>query len=221
MKITAKVLNEADMKRTIKRFGRLTQKGIEAGVKELAKSTGKALAHKVQPFGLSAKKGAKYIDNIGEEVDHVRYGVNVGAYPANNIEAAHNHMRRYGNIKIRHVSGKGWKNIISKGESERYKRRKQANAGMAKAGWIEAGNQASGKNMARIPSWIRRHLGGGLGRGRIIRAGARTTAELSNSVSYIGYTQKNKDVRSALAMGRRNGLKHMMEQIDKHTSKVG
>ena len=218
MKITAQMVNEASFKRTLKRWGKLTGKGVEEGIKQITEATGRALASKVQPFGLSAAKGKQYQDSIIEQVKHVRYGANTGAYSGNSIEQAHESVRRYGRVKIRHISSNKWEPKISKAEAESYGRKKAANAGMAKAAWIDATQQATGRTMkTRIPQWIKRHVGSNHGRGYMRKSGISAEAHLQNNLNYISYTQKGRDFTSALRQGRTNALKMMMRQIDHAT----
>ena len=216
MKITAQVLNDADFKKTLKRFAEKTQTGIEEGIKTIGESTGRALASKVRPYGLSARIGKEFERNIGEQVDHVRYGANMGVYSGGSIQTAHENQRRQGRVRIRKVGGR-WNEVISKDDAERYKRQKQANAGMVKAGWVAAVNQATGRNLKRIPRWISRHIGRGRGTGRMYKRGGKTEMSLSNNVPYARQAQKDREVTSALAQGRSNALKYMLLTIDKAT----
>ena len=218
MKITAQMVNEASFKRTLKRWGKLTGEGVEEGIKQITEATGRALASKVQPFGLSAAKGKQYQDSIIEQVKHVRYGANAGAYSGNSIEQAHESARRFGRVKIRHISSNKWEPKISKAEADSYGRKKAANAGMAKAAWIDATQQATGRTMkTRIPQWIKRHVGSNHGRGYMRKSGISAEAHLQNNLNYISYTQKGRDFTSALRQGRTNALKMMMRQIDHAT----
>lgn len=217
MKITAQVLNDASMKREIERFEKMVGRGVGDGVKQIAESTGRALASKIRPYGLSGKKGKDLEDNIKEQIRHVRYGVNVGAFAGSSIEAAHEAQRRKGRVRIRKVSGKGWEDKISEGEMQAYARRKARNAGMVKAGWIEATQKATKDVMKRIPMWIKRHVGRGMGDGRMYKVGAKTFLDIHNKVPYASDAQSDWEVESGLANGRKNALKFMMLQINKST----
>ena len=218
MKISAQMLNEASFKREIAKFEKMTGRGVDAGVKQIAESTGRSLASKIRPYGMSAKKGKQFEENIHEQIRHVRYGVNVGAYPGSNISSAHNQQRRNGRVRIRKVYGKGWKDTISEGDMQAYARKQAAKAGMVKAGWIDATNKATGSNLKKIPRWISRHLGKGLGAGRMYKRGANTFLDIENKARHASRAQSDREVRSALYQGRRNALKFMMLQIRKSTS---
>jgi len=218
MKITAQMVNEASFKRTLKQWGKLTGKGVEEGIKQITEATGRALASKVQPFGLSAAKGDAYQESIMDQVYHVRYGVNVGKFQGNSIRQAHEAARKRGRIYVYHIVSDTWEPKISKAEAESYGRRKAANAGMAKAAWIDATQQATGRTMkTRIPQWIKRHVGSNHGRGYMRKSGISAEAHLQNNLNYISYTQKGRDFTSALRQGRTNALKMMMRQIDHAT----
>ena len=217
MKITAQVLNDASMKREIERFEKMVGRGVGDGVKQIAESTGRALASKIRPYGMSAKKGKEFEENIKEQIRYVRYGVNVGAFSGSSIEAAHEAQRRKGRVRIRKVGGKGWEDKISEGEWQSYARRKASNAGMVKAGWIEATQKATKDVMKRIPLWIKRHVGRGVGSGRMYKVGAKTYLDLQNKVPYASDAQSDWEVESSLENGRKNALKFMMLQINKST----
>lgn len=217
MKITAQVLNDASMKREIQRFEKLVGRGVGDGVKQIAESTGRALASKIRPYGMSAKKGQEFEDNIFEQIRHVAYGVNVGAYSGDSMKAAHEAQRKRGRVRIREISGDKWLAKIRQGEMHAYAKRKQANAGMVKAGWIEATQKATKDVMKRIPLWIRRHVGRGVGSGRMYKVGAKTYLDLQNKVPYASDAQSDWEVESSLENGRKNALKFMMLQINKST----
>ena len=218
MKISAQMLNEASFKKEIAKFEKMTGRGVDAGVKQIAESTGRSLASKIRPYGMSAKKGEEFEESIFQQIRHVAYGVNVGAYPGSNIKDAHEAQRRRGRVRIKEISGDKWLFKISPQEMIKYARRKQANAGMVKAGWIDATNKATGSNLKRIPRWISRHLGKGLGAGRMYKRGSNTFLDIENKARHASRAQSDREVRSALYQGRKNALKFMMLQIRKSTS---
>lgn len=220
MKITAQMLNEASFKKEIAKFEKMVGRGVGDGLIQIAESTGRALASKIRPYGMSAKKGKEFEDNIKEDVRHVRYGVNVGAYPGSSIEDAMRQQRRRGRVKIRKVRGSGWEDKISLAEAEAHARQEARKAGMAKAGWIEGTNQATGRQLKRIPAWIKRHLGKGLGSGRMVKVGGNTYLDIHNKVKYADSAQSTGEVMSALAQGRKNALKYIMLQIRKATNGI-
>jgi len=211
-------INASEFDRTLKRFVKRTGTGIEDGVKMIAETSARALATKIRPYGLAAKIGRQFQESIAEEIRHVRYGVNVGAYQGSSIEAAHESLRRRGNVRMRRVGGNYWQPKISEGDAQAYTRRKQRNAGMAKAGWFSAAVDATGRKMKRKPArWVARHMGSKTGRGYLRRRGAKTQVELHNTVPYLDEAQDPREIQLGLEAGRRGALKHMRKTIDKAT----
>lgn len=220
MKITGSI-NESEFKKTLRQYSKAVGVGLEDAVEKAAESSAKALASKMRPYGLSAKKGQDFQDNIAEQIRHVRYGVNVGAYRGSSIEAAHENQRKQGRVRIRKVRGSGWDNTISEGEMHSYTRKKQAQAGIAKAGWFAAFVQAARRRLSRKPAkWISRHIQNKYGNGRKTNKGLSVEYQMENTVPYIHEAQKPQEVASALRQGRKNFLRHMQQQIDKAASKV-
>jgi len=220
MKITAQMLNEASFKKEIAKFEKMAGRGVDAGVKQIAESTGRALASKIRPYGMAAKRGKEFEENIREAIKHVRSGVNVGASPGSNIADATRMQRRKGRVRIRKVRGSGWKEVITTGEMEAYARKQAARAGMAKAGWVDATNTATEGKLKRIPRWISRHLGKGLGTGRMYKRGSNTFLDIENKATHASKAQSQREVASALRQGRKNALKFMILQIRKSTKKA-
>ena len=212
------------MLRTIQRYSELTHKGIEEGVKEIAKSSAKRLAITVQPYGLSSKKGEKLEKSIGMQVDAVFLGVNLGAFPAStDIAAAHLAARRNGKVpyrQFRKERGKPWLDLISMGKKEEYKRKIVKKAGRAKAAWVTAANAMGIGKLSGIPQWIRRHVGGSWGRVSYSGKGRNFMVTLSNMTPYIRSIQPDKTVKNALKQGMVNGYKRMETIIKKKTAKL-
>jgi hypothetical protein len=216
--------SRARMMRTIQRYSELAHKGIEEGAKEIAKSSARRLANNVQPFGLSAAKGAKLEKSIGMQVDAVFLGVNLGAFPAStDIAAAHMAARRNGKVpyrQFRKERGKPWLNLISMGKKEEYKRKIVKKSGRAKAAWVTASNAMNIGKLSGIPRWISRHVGGSWGRVEYSGKGRNFMVTLINRTPYIRSIQPDKTIKLSLKQGMINGYKRMEIIIRKKTAKL-
>jgi hypothetical protein len=217
------------MKSAVEEFARRTGKAAEDGINEIAMSGGKRLAHTVQPFGISAAKGEKFKKSIGNQVDQVFFGVNMGAYPATgDIKAAHYAQRvggsgRKGSVKFRQFRkerGQKWLDLISVGEKEAYKRKEQAKAGRAKGAWVAATNDIGGKKLSGVAAWIARHDKSRTGTGKKTGDGLKYKASLENKTPYITHIQPDKAVATAIAFGLKNGMKRIQKVIDGEIKKA-
>jgi hypothetical protein len=211
--------SRAEFRRVVEAYARETGKGVDDGIREIGLSTARELANKFQPYGLSPAKGAKFIDSIGRQVDRAYIGTNLGAFPAtSDMRAAHYGARKTRGRKagqvpdrlFRKEKGKPWLGLIDQGTKESYKRQQQAKAGRAKAAWISAGNELTKAKLSGIPRWINRHLPSSYGRAVVTGEGMKTEVELINSTPYAKYKQTNAQIRSAIRMGEKNGLKRML-----------
>jgi hypothetical protein len=210
-----------EFKRLLKEYAKKTGDSIEEGIIEMAKSTARRLAHTVPPYGTSSEIGKKFEESIGAQIDYAWYGASRGAFPSSSMEAAHAAARNNRGV-VRMRKFRRFKDInenISVGQKEAYKRKKIKNAGIAKAGWVMAGESTIGKlsmtkggkvkKLSGIGKWIRRHLKSNLGESRIKRDGMSTTVSLTNKVSYISRLHKQSEQDRAIEQGRRNGIARM------------
>jgi hypothetical protein len=215
-----------EFKRLLREYEKKTGDGIEEGIIDMAKSTARRLAHTVPPYGTSQAIGQKFEDSIGAQIDYAWYGASRGAFPSSSMEAAHAAARNNRGV-VRMRKFRRFKDInenISVGEKEAYKRKKIKNAGIAKAGWVAAGESTIGrlgrtksgkvKMLSGIAKWIRRHVNSKLGSSGITRNGMSTTVDLTNKVDYIQKLHKESEQNRAIEQGRRNGiarLKHILK----------
>jgi hypothetical protein len=214
------------VKSALEEFAERTGKTVEDGIDRIARATGKVLVTKVQPFGY--KKGAKFIENIGKQVDQVAFAVNIGAYPAtSDIRSAHYAARAaenpQGKIRLRSfksVKGKKWLDLISTGDKEAYKRKQQAKAGQAKGAWIAASNDVGKEKLSGVAAWVQRHAASGYGSAKKSGEGLKYKVSLENRTPYLPRIQKNSDVKAALTMGLRNGLKSIVHAINGEIKKA-
>ena len=216
--------------KAVKEFEKATGTSIEEGVIEMAKSTARQLAHTVQPYGTNKAKGDKFMENIGKQIDYAWMGSIRGAYPSSSMAEAHAAARNHrGVVRMRKFRRfKEWNENISVGQKEAYKRQKVKNAGIAKAGWITAGESTIStmsmtkkgkvKILSGIAQWIRRHIGPKVGSSKIERRGINTSVELTNKVSYIDKLQTKSEQNKAIVVGLRNGtkrLQHILKRLKK------
>lgn len=226
MKITLKIdkQSQAETKRLLAEFERLTGNGIERGIEEVAMSVGRRLAHTVQPYGTSAAKGKKFEESIGYQVDRAWFGTNLGAFPNNSsMRAAHYAARRNGVVPqrlFRKEQGKPWLGLISEAERDRYKRTAQEKAGRAKAAWVEAAGKIGNGKISGIAKWIKRHVGSGYGAANKTGKGMKYKVELENRAPYLRKIQPPSAVQSAIKTGFKNGYTRIQRIIDAELRKL-
>lgn len=217
------------IKSTLEEFAMRTGKSVEDGINEIAMSAGRRLAHTVQPFGLTAAKGAKFIKSIGNQVDQTWFGVNLGAYPATgDIKKAHYDQRmsgsgRKGSVKFRQFRkerGQKWLDLIDVAQKEEYKRKQQAKAGRAKGAWVSATNSIGGKRLSGVAAWIERHDKNSLGTANKTGKGMEYKVSLENRTSYLPHIQPARKVAESITFGLKNGLKRMQKVIDGEIEKA-
>jgi hypothetical protein len=211
MNVKVQVKGEQEVKDLLKKFEKATGKGIETGIKEMALSTARALATKMQPYGVGGGgKAKKFQENIEKQIVQVFIGVNLGQYgETSNLESAHRSVRRRGRVKGEKMTkegGRRWKGIIDEDQKKRLIEDKQAKAGRAKAAWITAGNSLGVGKISRIGRWIDRHVGKGYGASYVTGRNLRAKVELENRTPYLSYLQKERDIRAALKEGREKGI---------------
>jgi hypothetical protein len=223
MKISAKLIGASELKRTLDKFSELTGKGVERGIDEMALSSARALAMKVQPYGLTANQGRKFEKSIMAQVERAWFGVNVGAYPATtDMRQAHYQARKNGVVPkrlFRKEKGKPWLNLIPRDEMNRYAEKQIRKAGRAKAAWITAGELLRVGKISGVARWIREDVGSfaaATHMGKLLKA----KVELANRTPYISNLQKESEIKSALATGRKNGLKRMKIIIAAELKKI-
>jgi hypothetical protein len=165
-------------------------------------SVAKELARKVQPFGLTQKTGTAFELSIVKQVNKAaRWATLKGT--EGTIDVVHQQYRnRRGAVTVkppREFQPK--RKVFDRQEVDTYAEKKKSNAGMAKAGWIAAGESIdspllrTAKNKVRkikgIAKWIRRHVNDSKGSSRFVRkSGLNSTIYLTNKVDYA-YSRNN------------------------------
>jgi hypothetical protein len=220
MKIDIEITAEsrAEFRRVLNAYSEAAGKGVDEGIREIGLSTARELAEKFQPWGLKSAKGAKFIKNIGHQVDRAYLGTNLGAFPpTSNMREAHYGARKKGGREagqvperlFRKEKGKPWLGLIDQATKEQYKRQAQAKAGRAKAAWISAGNELTKAKISGIPNWISRHIPSSYGYSSVTGSGMKTEVELVNRTPYAKYKQTNAQIKSAIKAGEKKGLKRL------------
>lgn len=226
MKINVELDRESKraMEATLQQFAKLTGKGVEDGVKEIALSSARRLAMTVQPYGVGSAKGAKFIESIGMQVDAAYLGTNLGAFPpTGSMAQAHRNARRNGKVpyrQFRKEKGKPWLGLITQAEKEQYKRTVQRKAGRAKAGWVSAAEGLGVGKMSGIAKWIRRHVPSGYGTHSLSGSGLKLEVTLDNKTPYLSAIQKDRDVQKALRDGLQNGFRRLQIVVEKQLKKL-
>lgn len=198
-------------------FEKKVGRGVEESVVEvLGKSSGRQLAHKVPPWGLSAQAGKKFEGSVAKQANRAVNAANVGAVRGSTAEQAHASARDgRGQVpKGLRTRGKRVPHPIPVGEKERLIDKKQAAAGLAKGAWIAAANSLPGKALSGIPRWISRHAGKN-GSSNVTRKGISSEVELRNELGYIQRLQSGVMVKAALKMAYQNSLRQMERILNK------
>ena len=226
MKITLKIdkQSQAETRRLLAEFERLTGKGTERGIEEVAMSVGRRLAHTVQPYGTNDAKGDAFIRSIGYQVDRAWFGTNLGAFPHNtSMRSAHYAARKNGVVPerlFRKEQGKPWLGLISEPERDRYKKTAQDKAGRAKAAWVEAANKIGAGRLSDIAKWIQRHVGSGYGGVQKSGKGLKYRVELENRTPYLRKIQPPRAIKAAVQVGFQNGYKRLQIIINAELKKL-
>lgn len=207
---------EGEMKQFAKRAG----VAVEETVGIIAQSVSKELARKVQPFGLSQRTGFMFMASIAKQINKAaRWATLKGT--EGTIEQVHE-MYRNGRGAVTVKPPRQFqpaRKVFDRNEIQKYIEKKQKNAGIAKAGWISAGESISGvifttskgkiRKIKGIGKWIRDHVGPDLGSSRFVRKGGlNSTVYLTNKVDYA-YSKRNTNhgnVDSAIADGYKRSI---------------
>lgn len=199
----------------LKSFAAKSQIAVAETVAIIGQSVAKELARKVQPWGLNKKQGDKFVLSILKQVSKAaRYATYKGT-PGNVKDVHARYRNKNGAVTVRapeKIQPKRKPFVRPEVLTEANK--KQGNAGMAKAGWIAAGESidspllktAKGisKRIKGIAPWIRRHVSSNKGSSVFVRKGGlNSTIYLTNKVDYA-YSKtgtNEQSVQGAIADG--------------------
>jgi len=211
---------ERQLEKELKAIADKSRMGIAETVAVIGSSVAKELASKIQPWGLSKKVGAKYERNILLQVQRAARWANYKGTEGDIASVHAQYRNRRGSVSVRPPDKFQPKSkVIPKTEKQAYAATKQANAGIAKAGWISAAKDIDSPLLKNrkgkllkisVAPWIDRHVGKGNGYAKMIRrAWLSSTVLLTNTVSYAYDFGSNKsNVQKAINQGYKNAIKH-------------
>ena len=213
----------------LKTYAKKSGVAVAETVAILGQSVAKELARKVQPWGLGKKQGDKIELNILKQVSKAaRYATFKGA-PGDVSDVHARYRNRNGAVTVRapeKIQPK--RKPFVRPEVLTEAKKKQANAGMAKAGWIAAGESidspllktAKGipKRIKGIASWIRRHVSSNKGSSSFVRKGGlNSTIYLTNKVDYA-YSKagtNGRAVQGAISDGYKRSITIIKARLKK------
>jgi hypothetical protein len=207
---------EGEMKQFAKRAG----VAVGETVAIIGSSVAKELARKVQPFGLSEEVGEKFMESIAIQVYKATRWATLKGTQGTTGEVHQMYRNDRGAVVVdppKQFQPK--RKPFERSFVDRLTRAKQKNAGIAKAGWIAAGESIdspllrTAKNKVRqikgVAKWIRRHVKASKGSSRFVRKGGlNSTVYLTNKVDYA-YSKHNSNrgqVDSSIADGYKRSI---------------
>jgi hypothetical protein len=204
----------------LKRFASKAQVAVGETVAIIGTSVAKELARKVQPFGLTQKTGSAFELSILKQVNKAARWATYKGTQGDIAQVHAQYRNQRGAVTVRPPRQfPPSRKPFDRQEVDSHVAKKQSNAGIAKAGWIQAGENIdspllrTSKNKVRkikgIAQWIRRHVNGNKGSSRFVRkSGLNSTIYLTNNVSYA-YSKGNSNPRyvpSAIADGYKRSI---------------
>lgn len=212
----------AKLEADLKAFAARAQIGVAETVAIIGSSVAKELARKVQPFGLSNKVGKKYMESIAKQAHRAaRYAEFKGI--EGDVKDVHRQIRSQ-NQKFQVLVSPPAKfqpkrKPFDRQELKQYVDSQMAKAGLAKAGWIQAGESiespllrtSKGKirQIKGVPAWVRRHVNARSGSSKMVkRQLISSSVFLTNRVDYA-YAKRNVNhgnVQSSIADGYRRAI---------------
>jgi hypothetical protein len=225
MKVSA-TISDKDLSYFLKRmdeYERDMEKATGTAMKELGKACAKEIAHNIQPIGLSKKVGDKIKLNITKQVHTAISDAN--RTPGSGNAASEHQSRRNsrGRVPNARELAKGNKDIYARSPIELSDRfalitKKTENAGMAKGAWIAAGEALDGKQMSKIPKWLRMHVKHGDATVDVGRKGTDIT--LHNKISYISKVQMYGTIGQILRVAYKKQLTRINITLNKKRNKI-
>jgi hypothetical protein len=216
---------EADLKV----FADKSKVAVAETVAIIGTSVAKELARKVQPYGLTKKSGDSFELSIQKQVNKAaRYATFKGT--EGSIEQVHTQYRNQrGAVTVKPPRQfQPARPTFKRDELDPYIDKKKANAGIAKAGWIAAGENIDSpllrtsrglvRKIKGVASWIRRHVNGSKGSSRFVRkSGLNSTIYLTNKVDYA-YSSGNinaKNAQQSIADGYKRSVTMVRARLKK------
>jgi hypothetical protein len=225
MKVSA-TISDKDMSYFLGRmdeYEKEMEKDVGEAMKELGKACAKELAHNIQPLGLSKKVGGKMKANIKKQVHTAISDANRTPGSGNAASEHQSRRNRRGRVPNAKELTSGNKDIYARSPIELSDRfalatKKAENAGMAKGAWIGAGEAIHGKQMSKIPKWLRMHVKHGDATVDVGRKGTDIT--LHNKISYISKVQMRSTIGQILRVAYRKQLKRINITLNKKRNKI-
>ena len=213
----------------LKEFARKSGIAVAETVAIIGSSVAKELARKVQPYGLMQKMGTAFELSILKQVNKAaRYATFKGTQ--GDIKQVHERYRnRRGAVVLRPPRQfQPKRKPFTRGEVDPYIEKKKSNAGIAKAGWIAAGENIDSpllktirgkvRRIKGVAGWIRRHVSSNKGSSRFVRKGGlNSTIYLTNKVDYA-YSKNNANknaVPGAIADGYKRSITMIKARLKK------
>jgi hypothetical protein len=208
-----------------------TRAGVAVGevVAIVGQSCAKELARKVQPWGLNQAGGKKFMLSIAKQVHNAaRYAEQTAIQ--GDIETVHKGLRNHRGAVVKRPSKQFQpkRKLFDRTELKAYVEKQMAKAGMAKAGWVAAGESISSpllktarglvRKIKGIAPWIRRHAKSSAGSSVFKNNGRMSsTIFLTNNSSYA-YSKNNTnrgDVSTALSDGYKRSITMIRARLKK------
>ena len=204
--------SKEQFKRDIERYAKKKGAIIEDSIDELAGHIGKALASKVQPFGLKRAKMKKFELSIEKQVHRAIKNANVqgGSHSA---ASAHSSRRNSKGAVPRglNVSGQYKRKPISTDDRFILADLKASRAGMAKGSLLDAARKAWGG--VKFPKYFNEKLNNG----QAVKTGSGFNREVT-IISTLGYIRKvvtDSHIRAAIKQGYRGMSRKIQKALDK------
>jgi hypothetical protein len=215
---------EADLKV----FADKSKVAVAETVAIIGTSVAKELARKVQPWGLTKKVGDSFELSIEKQVNKAaRYATFKGT--EGDISSVHEKYRMRGTVVVKPPRQfQPARPTFKRDELDPYIEKKKRNAGIAKAGWIAAGESIDSpllrtsrglvRKIKGVASWIRRHVKNNKGSSRFVRkSGLNSTIYLTNKVDYA-YDSSNYNalyVPQSIADGYKRSITMIRARLKK------
>jgi hypothetical protein len=212
----------AKLESELKAFAARAQISVAETVAIIGGSVAKELARKVQPFGLSNDVGEQYMKSIAKQTHKAaRYAQFKGIQ--GDIKSIHRQLRsqnkKYQVLVRPPARFQPKRKAFDHEELREYVDMQMAKAGLAKAGWIQAGESIDSpllktkrgklRRIKGVPGWVRRHVAARAGDSKLIKRQLLSSSVLlTNKVDYA-YAKRNVNhgnVQSSIADGYRRAI---------------
>jgi len=217
------------LEKDLKLFAKKSGVAVAETVAIIGSSVAKELARKVQPYGLTQKQGTSFELSIVKQVNKsARYATFKGT--EGDIEQVHQQYRnRSGAVDVRPPRQfQPQRKVFDRADVDAWAEKKKTNAGIAKAGWIAAGENIDSpllrtirgqiRKIKGVARWIRRHVSSNKGSSRFVRKGGlNSTIYLTNKVDYA-YSKNNANINAvtgAIADGYKRSITIIKARLKK------